>query len=242
LTDLLELALAAHGGLDRWREIERMTATLTLGGALFALKGRPEGLGGVVQASVATRSPRVTFVSFAGSASGAFEPDRVELTAADGEQTERESPRAAFSDHGLDTPWDDLHVLYFAGYALWNYLATPFIFTGPGFAVEEVAPWDEDGERWRRLHVRFPPDMPSHCPEQDFYFDDDGLLRRVDYVAEVVSPRAPVPAAHYCYDHRDFSGLSVPTRRRVFVRGEDGSAARDQLVVELDIEDVAADP
>ena len=41
-------------------------------------------------------------------------------------------------------PWDDLHLAYFSGYAMWNYLNTPFIFALPGFQTEEIEPWDEN--------------------------------------------------------------------------------------------------
>ena len=61
------------------------------------------------------------------------------------------------------------------------------------------------------------------------------MLRRLDYLPELVSPTSPIPAAHYCHDHVEFSGLVVPTRRRVFVRHDDGTPATDQMVVELDV-------
>jgi len=35
--------------------------------------------------------------------------------------------------------WDDLHLAYFSGYAMWNYLTTPFLFAMEGFEVEEAA-------------------------------------------------------------------------------------------------------
>jgi hypothetical protein len=42
---------------------------------------------------------------------------------------------------------------------------------------------------------------------------------RLDYTAEVFGQWAK--AAHYCWDHKNFSGLIVPTRRRVFPRTSD---------------------
>ena len=51
---------------------------------------------------------------------------------------------------------------------------------------------------------------PAH---QTFYFDARGLLRRHDYVAEVVGGWAK--AAHYCDDHAQAGGLVFPTRRWV---------------------------
>jgi hypothetical protein len=235
-TELLELALSGHGGLERWRAIRSITATLSATGALFEVKGHPEGLGGMVQGTAETSAPRLTFTPFPGGEQGAFEADRVTLTKADGEAKARNDPRAAFADHELNTAWDDLDFLYFTGYAIWNYLATPFMFTRPGFELEEIEPWHEDAETWRRLRVAFPAEVPTHCPEQVFYFDDAGLLRRLDYHGEVVS-QVPIPVAHYCHDHKTYSGLSVPTRRRVYRRLDDGSA-QDQAVVELDIEHV----
>jgi hypothetical protein len=36
--------------------------------------------------------------------------------------------------------------LHFAGYALWNYVSTPLMFLRPGFELEELGSWNEDGE------------------------------------------------------------------------------------------------
>ena len=48
---------------------------------------------------------------------------------------------------------------------------------------------------------------------QTFYCDKHKLLRRLDYTAEVVGHWAH--AAHLCNEYRDFSGLKIPTHRRV---------------------------
>jgi hypothetical protein len=59
--------------------------------------------------------------------------------------TGREKPREAFADHVRKTPWDDLHLTYFLGYAMWNYLSTPFCFTMPGFTTRELDPHSKMG-------------------------------------------------------------------------------------------------
>src|SRR5262249_48949965 len=122
---------------------------------------------------------------------------------------------------------------------LWNYLSCPFLFAEPGFDVRELPPWDEAGERWRRLAVVFPPHIPTHCREQTFYFDARGLLRRLDYTPDVLGSLAR--AAHYCFDHRNFAGLVVPTRRRVVPRRADGQAWRGPTLVSIDVSDVTAE-
>jgi hypothetical protein len=235
--DLLDLALRAHGGLERWQELETLTATFTLGGALFGMKGKPDGLGGAVVATVDTMRPQLSFSPFMGATRGVFEPDRVTIAAEDGSERELNDPRARCLDVAAEDPWDDLHILYFSGYALWNYLATPFMFRRPGFSFEEVEPWHEGEHTWRGLRVAFPEDVPTHTREQVFYFDEAGLLRRLDYAVDILGSPAPV-AAHLTDEHDEFSGLVVPTRRRVYLRDEDGVPNTEAAVVELDISDV----
>jgi hypothetical protein len=94
----------------------------------------------------------------------------------------RVNPAASFRGHSLDTPWDMLHVAYFASYALWSYLTIPFLYTYPEFVSEEIAPWQEDGERWRALKATFPDSIAGHTRNQISYFGPDGLLRRHEYI------------------------------------------------------------
>jgi len=84
----------------------------------------------------------------------------------------------------------------------------------PGFETRELEPHEENGEAWRRLHVKFPASVPTHSQEQVFYFNQAGLLQRLDY-APSISARE---VAHYCFDHRSFHGLMIPTLRRVVSR------------------------
>jgi hypothetical protein len=129
---------------------------------------------------------------------------------------QRSEPRASFRSLRRQLAWDDLDFLYFAGYAIWNYLTAPFLFLRPGCALEALEPVRTTAGVWRRLRVRFPPDLPTHCPQQVFYFDANGRLVRLDYTAEVVGRWAR--AAHACEEHRWFDGLLFPTRRRVTPR------------------------
>ena len=40
-SDLLDTVITAHGDLDRWRSLERLTAKVSAGGVLWGLKGQP---------------------------------------------------------------------------------------------------------------------------------------------------------------------------------------------------------
>jgi hypothetical protein len=165
-----------------------------------------------------------------------YEPDRVAIETLDGKVLmERSKPRDAFAGHTLETPWDPLHAAYFAGYAMWNYMNIPFVFARDGFDMEEIDPWSENGETWRRLKVTFPPEIATHSAEQVFYIGADGLLRRHDYDVDVAKGAR---GAHYIHDYREFDGIMVPRRRRVYIRGPDNKPLPEPLLVSIDISDV----
>jgi hypothetical protein len=86
----------------------------------------------------------------------------------------------------------------------------------------------------RGLRVRFPPDVHSHSPEQHLYFDAAGLLRRHDYEVDIAGRGR---AAHMVSDYVEVQGLLFPTRRRVFMRNDDGTLQLDQMPVSIDLSD-----
>lgn len=131
--------------------------------------------------------------------------------------------------------WDALDAAYFAGYAYWNYLSAPMLLTRDDISATEDVEWRQVATGWRRLEVRFPAHIHTHCPKHTFYVDDSGLIRRHDYTAQPVGSWAR--AAQYCDQHRRFNGLVFPTRRRVRPRIRGGSLPAPTLVA-LDIHHV----
>jgi hypothetical protein len=75
----------------------------------------------------------------------------------------------------------------------------------------------------------------AHHRQQTYYFDDAGLLRRLDYSVDVLGGG---PAVHYPSAYREFDGIMVPTHRRVYVRNPDGTPARDSVSIAINIADV----
>jgi hypothetical protein len=220
MSDLLENVLAAHGGLDRWREVRAIDVTFNYWGALLDLKGYP----GHRQptATLDAHSPKVVFQRLDGDPDDrwVFTPERVWIERRDGEVLEqRLAPRSAFQGHVRTTRWDRLHLTYFIGYALWNYLTVPFLFTQEGFQTRELATHEEAGESWRVLEVAYPDDVPAHTKIQRLYFDATTfMLKRLDYETDVLGG----VGAHYCFDHKTVEGLVFPTFRRVVRRTPDG--------------------
>jgi len=212
--DFIDNIIAAHGGRDLWNNIAWLEADLSAGGFLFTAKQRPVLSKVRVQASA--RDPYVQFCDFpdAGKTGELLGEREVRIRGTDGSLLEsRSQPRAAFRGIRRKLWWDDLDFMYFGGYATWNYLVTPFIFMRQGFAFEYMGELRLPEGTFSCLRATFPDELPAHCRTQTFYFDDSGLLCRVDYTAEVVGGWAR--AAHFCDAYRDFSGLMVPTRRRV---------------------------
>lgn len=241
MSTLRDVAINAHGGLDRWNQLGSVSAHLRTGGALWAIKGQD----GVINDSTVRVELHRQYTSHtpfgAVDLHDEYTPDRVAVVDRLGQVIEvRRNPRDAFAGHGLDTPWDRLHLAYFSGYAMWTYLTQPFSWAAPGVVTDELEPWDEAGEIWHRLHVNFPDNIATHASEAVYYIDTRGLLRRQDYVAEVLG--VPSAIAHYSTGHREYDGIVVPTSRRVYLIGEDGSVVPEPVVVTIDLDDVHFQP
>lgn len=234
---LLELVLAASGGLDRWQRARTVRAWLRMSGPTWAAVGQPTILEGIA-VEVDVHRQHTVFHDFTGPGRrGVFTPDRVTVHDADGTiRQRRDHPRASYPPRTAATRWDELHALYFAGYAIGNYLTTPYLLTWPGVRTEELTPYQADGEQWRRLRVGFPPDIAVHSAEQVFYFDETGRQRRVDYAPYVLGNRS---AAHFTEAHRSVSGLVFPTHRYV-LPVHDGQLGADPTIV-LDFSDIGVD-
>jgi hypothetical protein len=237
--DLVDTAIEAHGGMARFQSAQEIAARVRCGGFAFAMRFKRGALDRF-EGRVSTSEPRAVLSPYPDPGKrGVFERGSVRIESDGGELlAERANARASFGGLRRQLWWDDLDLLYFAGYALWNYVMAPFMFARPGFELEELEPWTENGERWRRLHVAFPDDIDTHSREQDFYFDERGLLRRLDYTAEVFGGWAR--AAHYCWEHRPFEGLVVPTRRKVFPRRRDNRPRARPTLVWIEFADVTA--
>ena len=232
-SELLDRVLEAHGGIERWRQFRRVEASITSSGALWDMKGLKQDSQSRRMA-VWLHEQRASVMPFgAPDQRTAYSPGRIAVETSEGRVVaERLDPRSSFLGHGETTPWDPLHRAYFNGYALWSYLTMPFLFCLPGVLAEEIEPWQEGAERWRRLRVRFPEDVATHCQVQDFYFGDDFLLRRHDYTVDV---SGGIPAAQYVHDYISASGLLMPSKRRAYRRDSNGRAITTDLLVSIDL-------
>ena len=232
---LLEEAIAAHGGAERFDAAGAVRVRQRAGGLAFVLKGR-RNRPATIDGLVSTRELRTELRDYPRPGlRGLVEPDgavRIEDTAGR-VLAQRAQPRPAFRDRRHIVRWDDLDQLYFIGAtALPNYVLTPFFLRWPGIETEELP--------GRRLRVRFPEGMPVHSREQTYWFGPDGRLTRLDYTAEVIGAWAR--ASHMVGDYRTFDGIEVPTKRRVVPRGPSDRPLPGPTLVWIEVDDYGLTP
>ena len=207
----------AAGGQEHFNNVRAFETNVLRSGLFFALKSYPKPVQPTIY--VDAKKPRVIFHNLGGHREEAnlrwiWTPKKVSKERADGTVLEsQDNPRETlFVDHTIQTPWDDLQMLYFNGYAVWNYFIAPYYFTWPGFATREMDPHVENDQTWRVLEVTYPDDFPTHTKIQKYYYDERFQLRRLDYVVDIALGSG---AAHYAFDEQAFDGLMIPKLRRV---------------------------
>jgi hypothetical protein len=229
---LLDDAIEASGGLARWNKLQRFTLHLSINGALLShARGGRQLKDLIAEGSTQTQSVRFTGLT-QGDKSGTYQPDSVTIENLDGQVLRTWlNPSLEFLDHAGDPLPDDLHLVFFCGFSIWNYLTAPFLLAHPNVTVEELSPWTENGQSWRRLRAFFPSDIVTSSPEQIFYFDENSLQRRTDH------DLFGIRVAHYSWAHQTFSGILVPTLRRSLALRPDGSAAAKPILLDVEVFD-----
>ena len=235
MNELLKLAVKAHGGLERWNVLKAVKVDMSITGGIWYVKGKPDVLKDVtVEARLHEEKLVIHYRDQ--NRRTTFDPQLIISETEDGKLLERrENPRESFAGQVRETPWDDIHVAYFASEALWTYLTTPFLYTYPGFITEELAPWHEDDEVWRPLKVTFPDSIASHTREQISYFGQDGLLRRHEYTVDILGGATGL---NYAFDYKEFRGIMVPTTRRIYAYDTDKRKVAEPILVAIDMKEV----
>jgi hypothetical protein len=206
--DLVLRAIERHGGWGRWSRLETVTIGLrSLWGWLPRIKGYRRTF---TLPDILTVWPRQGRVAWGADRASWFDRGDMHLP---GEHSPGHRRRfAALLQR--QRRWRPIDALYFFGYAFASYTAVPFILPALRFEGPIAGRWR--GERLAGVRVRYPAGSDVHSPRQSYLFDATGLLRRNDYVAEVVGGWAQ--GAHGCDDYQTIEGLPVPTRRTVVPR------------------------
>jgi hypothetical protein len=207
---MLDKVYLAHGGLENWQRLERIDARLITGGLAFSMRNAPINMEGKQIAVFPHQFKTVIYDYPTAGSTGIWEGDSVTIQPAGGGQPlHRDHARDHFFvNGGTGHDWDDLDQLYFVGYAIWNYLNFPFLLQEENIAIRLSTTGGHP-----MLDVQFPQGFPTHSRQQYFLLDDNGMLRRHDYVAEVFASWAS--AANICITSDQADGFVFYTNRKV---------------------------
>jgi hypothetical protein len=213
---LLERAIERHGGWAAWRRLGGHALRLA---SLTGLVPRYKGLHDTWQAPTRLEVwPRLGLVVMhdfpAAGRRGVFSAGEVRLL--DGETIieARADGRAALAGARKRRRWAPIDALYFFGYALAHYHSLPFsLAAARPLGVRRAR---SAGRTLTGVAVELPPTLHTHCRRQTFFFDEEGLLRRHDYVSDVVGWWAR--GAHRWESFVEVDGVPVARRRHVVAR------------------------
>lgn len=236
MPSLLGLVLEANGGA-RFASMSTVTARVSFGGSFWGVKGQPTFAGTeLVEAKTRTQWIRQTSEASGRQITFDQSENRVSVMEHDGSVIEiLEDPRRSLDGYTTRTAWSVGQTAYFRSYATWHYLLEPFVFAFPGVTTREIAPHAEHGEVWRGLSVTYPEGLDTHNRTQLYYFDREGHLRRMDVQPEVNDAS---PTTHYIYDQMVVDGITLPTKRRVYIRRADRSPDTSRTPVTVDLSDI----
>jgi hypothetical protein len=115
MSELHDLVLDAHG-VTRWKSPGRSKAMSITG--MFGLE-KVDPMRKQVRVTADTALSR-SAISRSPDWRSVYRPGRRDQDLGQQAIKSRANPRAAFEGHTVETAWDDLHLAYFSGYAIWN--------------------------------------------------------------------------------------------------------------------------
>jgi hypothetical protein len=214
---LLEAAVRRHGGWDAWRSLRAVVVhPRTLSGMLPWLKGFGRTFGLPPRAEIHVHDGKAIFVDYpTPGARGTFEQGSLTLTDERGAIVSSiADARGSFRGWRRLRRWSPADALYFFGYALTHYHGLPFTLgRGKPLGLRRVR---HEGRTLKGIEVELPSGLHTHSRRQTFYFEEDGLLRRHDYVADIVGAWAR--GAHFWRDFVTVGGLEMAGVRHVVAR------------------------
>lgn len=216
--DLVERSIRVHGGWEEWKRLEVISVeTARLRGLVPAIKGLGRTFGLPRRFELRPHRQVVIFERFPGEdTTGIYERGVVSLVDAKTTETLIGSVnhRKTFVGRAKRRRWTPLDAIYFFGFALLHDHSIPFTLGEAGFVgMRRVR---SRGEELDAIELDFPAERETHCRRQTVHFGRDCLVRRHDYVAEVVGSWAGV--CQYWNDYEMVAGFKFPMKRRVVAR------------------------
>ena len=208
---ILDRAIDRHGGWDAWRAFEAVTIRSTVArGKLAKLKGAGRTFPPTKGIILYPHAPKAVLMDYPTPCHNTvFDVGTIAEHDASGNEIYRtEDGRGLFSGRKKLGTWSPHQAAFFFGYVLTAYLSFPFTLASTSLVREgrQVV----DGVACDALDVTFPIGALVHTRRQRFYFDETGLIRRMDYKSDVVGP---IPVCHFPDRWAEAGGVLVAGRR-----------------------------
>ena len=199
---LLEKILETHGGRKRWEKARTIEAVISTGGLAFNARFRGEIRN--LRAELQVHRPEVTLDCPDRGWKAQIQDTNITIeSTSESPESQKIAAKSFHIDENLGWIWGDLEQAYFTGMVLWNYLTMPALLTK--FLASETD---------SSVTLLLPEEIPSHCRKQFLTFDEEGLLRRHEYIATAFGGWAR--AAHDILDYDTFNGILMPSYREVY--------------------------
>jgi len=230
LSSLLEQVLEAHGGLEQWHKLSDLVTGIQMEGHLCP-PSTPSNAIPQSQAFFALRQQRIVMVTDDGGQRILIEPHLVSFAGDRNTQLKvlpisETASWAACVEGNLDL----MRTAYVLGFVIRLYVTAPFLYTTAGFIVDEIDPWQEDGETWRVLRIGFPLDVETPARVQYAYYGDDGLLRRTRYK---LGGREGTDCVDYVSSYQQVNGIWLPMAHEVLACDSDGRRTPSKLMARI---------
>lgn len=230
MNKLLDKVVLAHGGLARWNDHQVVRAAALIGGDLCdsAVSGTTRQITVFPYLARALVEP-----SSSPSCRSDLVANRLSIIREDGTViSEIEDVRTMPMNYDPSAPTDKVFGAFLACCTIRTLLTTPFLLAMEGVELNELVPWNEDGDRWRVLRAAFPPGFDTAARVQDFFFGGDFLLRRHDYHLD---GDTGVTIAELVSDYVDSHGIRMPRKLRGYRRCSDLNPDLSSMLISIDI-------
>ncbi|SEG63443.1 hypothetical protein SAMN05421819_3977 [Bryocella elongata] len=212
MSSLLDEVVEAHGGLGRWNTLSDLVTEIQMEGHICP----PPASSNEIpprRAFFSLRQQRIVFLTDISGDYIMVEPDLVSFLARPGGQPKifpvsERTPWVTCSEGNLDLP----RTAFVLGFAIRHCVTAPFLYTSPGFTVEEIEPWHEKDETWRVVRIGFPPELEVPSRVQYAYYGADRLLRRTRYTPGRAEGTG---CADYASCYQEINGILLPLTHEI---------------------------